>query len=175
MTSHMTTPVEEDYQGTGTTSLCHFTRCDSGIMEEEPEEEAVEDFTEYTDVYTKADHLDTIQEDSEMCDTTDLTEMTETELFEEMEEFVNFSESIDSTNCPYDLGNRYPTIQESGFEEEFQESIAEPIEEISAQYENIRSNPELEEDEIDEEGDFLPSMVSHCVNTSEDDYTMLPP
>ena len=174
MTSHMTTPVEEDYQGTGTTSLCHFTRCDSGFIEEEPEEEAVEDFTEYTDVYTEADHLDTIQEVSEMCDTTDLTEMTETELFEEMEEFVNFSESIDYTNCPYDMGNRYSTIQESGFEEESHESIAETMEETSAQYEDIKSNPELEEDEIDEEGDFLPSMVSHCVNTSEDDYTMLP-
>merc|ERR1719362_263541 len=48
------------------------------------------------------------------------------------------------------------------------------MEETSAQYEDIRSNPELEENEMDEEGDFLPSMVSHCVNTSEDDYTMLP-
>merc|ERR1712032_175341 len=174
MTSHMTTPVEEDYQGTGTTSLSHFTRCDSGIIEEEPEEEAVEDFTEYTDVYTEADHLDTIQEVSEICDTADLTEMTETELFEEMEEFVNFSESVDSTNYPNDMGNRYSTIQESGLEEESLESIAETMEEPSAQYEDIKSNPELEEDEIDKEGDFLPSMVSHCVNTSEEEYSMLP-
>merc|ERR1719225_87170 len=174
MTSHMTTPVGEDYQGSGTTSLSHFTRCDSGIIEEEPEEEAVEDFTEYTDVYTEVDHLDTIQEVSEICDTTDLTEMTETELFEEMEEFVNFSESLDSQNCPYDMGKRYSTIHESDFEEESQQSIAVTMEETSAQYENIKSNPEMEEDEVAEEGDFLPSMVSHSVNTNEEDYIMLP-
>merc|ERR1719225_1699610 len=174
MTSHMTTPVGEDYQGSGTTSLSHFTRCDSGNIEEEPEEEAIEDFTEYTDVYTEVDHLDTIQEVSEICDTADLTEMTETELFEEMEEFVNFSESLDIPNCPCDMGNRYSTIHESDFEEESQKSIAETMEETSAQNENIKSNPELEEDEVAEEGDFLPSMVSHCVNTNEEEYTMLP-
>merc|ERR1712176_1356825 len=91
-----------------------------------------------------------------------------------MEEFVNFSERLDSPNCPYDMGNRYSIIHESDFEEESQKPIAETMEETSAQYEDIKSNPELEEGEVAVEGDLLPSMVSHCVNTNEEEYTMLP-
>lgn len=174
MTSHMTTAVEEDCLGSGTTSLSHFTRCNTGIIEEEPEEEAIEDFTEYTDVYTEVDYLDTIQEVSEMFDTSDQTDMTETELFEEMEEFVNFSESVDIKNSPYEILESFSTIHESGLEEETHESTAKTMEETSIQEEDIITNPELQEDEVVEEGDFLPSMVSHCVDTSEEEYTMLP-
>merc|ERR1712110_673719 len=146
----------------------------TGIIEEEPEEEAIEDFTEYTDVYTEVDYLDTIQEVSEMFDTSDQTDMTETELFEEMEEFVNFSESVDIKNSPYEILESFSTIHESGLEEETHESTAKTMEETSIQEEDIITNPELQEDEVVEEGDFLPSMVSHCVDTSEEEYTMLP-
>ena len=174
MTSHMTTAVEEDCLDSGTTSLSHFTRCNTGIIEEEPEEEAIEDFTEYTDVYTEVDHLDTIQEVSEMCDTTDLTDMTETELFEEMEEFVNFSETVDIKDGPYEILDSSSTNHKSGLQEESQELTAKTMEETSIQEEDIITNPELDEDEVVEEVDFLPSMVSHCVDTSEEEYTMLP-
>ena len=174
MASHMTTPVEEEYLGLGTTSLCHFTSCDTGNIEEEPEEEAIEDFTEYTDVYTEPDHLDTIQEVSEICDTTDQTEMTETELFEEMEEFVSFSEIIDSKGIPDDIRDSFTTIQESCFDKESQKLTALSTEDYRIQDVDIIITPELEEDQDDEEEDFLPSMVSHCVDTSEEDYTMLP-
>ena len=172
MTSHMTTPVEEDYLGLGTTSLSHFTSCDTGTIEEEPEEEAIEDFTEYTDVYTEPDHLDTIQEVSEICDTTDQTEMTETELFEEMEEFVSFSEKMYSIENPDDIQDSLSTIQESGFDEESNKSTAISTEDTRIQ--DVDIIPELEEDQDNEEEDFLPSMVSHCVDTIEEEYTMLP-
>jgi len=174
MSSHMSASEAADYKCT--TNLSHFTRCYSGIAEEEPEQEATEDFTEYTDVYTE-DHLDTIQEVSEICDTTDQTEMTETEMFEEIEEYICFSENKDLNSITLDIQETYSTIQESTLEEESEEETAY----ITENEEETRiTDPEQDEnvfyqDEVnEEEGVFMCSLVSHCVDTREENYLLLP-
>merc|ERR1712223_467813 len=111
--SHHCTKLEEDFHESLTTMATHFTNhfYENAIIKDVNEDliELTDDaMTEYTDVYTDNDNLDTIIEVSEMCDLTDAAE--ESEFAEEIEdiaqnnntcnEYFKYIESnIPSTEC----------------------------------------------------------------------------
>ena len=159
--SHHCIKLEEDFHESLTTMVTHFTNhfYENAIIEDVNEDllELTDDaMTEYTDVYTDNDNLDTIIEVSEMCDLTDAAE--ESEFAEEIKdisqvnnacnEHVKYIESnIPNTECNETFEN-CSIYHTPGYE-----SMDED-ESILCEYDC--GEPELSETEL-----FHSSMVSH--------------
>ena len=177
----------EDYEVCDSvTMVSHFTESfyDSGHCEDftteeytEVTEDVLDEFTQYTEDMTEMEHLDTIHEEvSEMCcdnheevsEMCDMTDLTESEMIEEVDDLlieVNEADIYELSDVCYDNASFLSSANVNIEQSTVVCTVSEDMMMSGSHQDDCCFDLTCPEDEDDT--DYCPSMLTHCVPSHE--------